>query len=245
MIRLLMKFMMFFAIFLLLTPSETSALNHINKKSIPIQNKTKEQIIGEIPEANIILYAREREGYFEKFKLMANGDIQYFPGWMNISNEAYKPKLFFSDINSDGKKELIIILTTGYGTGIIQQNVHVLHNIKTGMGEIYKEKIVDDPRAILLKNVKTKLTKSEAIINIKNKKIVINIDKLDIAPEHLFSNIVMDNLIKFDVLDNELTAIVGAQISPVGGYIGSFYITYAFKDNMYQLKKINFIPNSK
>ncbi|MGG2082540.1 hypothetical protein [Lysinibacillus pakistanensis] len=40
-----------------------------------------------------------------------------------------------------------------------------------------------------------------------------------------------------------MTAIIGAQIAPVGGYIGSFYITYILKDKKFQLKKIKFISN--
>ena len=81
-------------------------------------------------------------------------------------------------------------------------------------GEIYREIIVDNPMAILLKNVKTKLTKSEAIINIGNERTVIELDKLGIDPENLFLDVVTGNLVRFDVLDNELTAIMGAQTSP-------------------------------
>ncbi|MDW0114815.1 hypothetical protein QT711_16585 [Sporosarcina saromensis] len=92
----------------------------------------------------------------ENFRLGANGSIQHFPFWINVSNESYWPQLIYRDINQDGEKELIIILTKGYGTGIILQDVHVLHNTETNFGDVYREMIVDNLLAILLKNVKTK-----------------------------------------------------------------------------------------
>jgi hypothetical protein len=129
----------------------------------------------------------------------------------------------------------------GDGTGLIEHNVHVFQKTKTNIGEVYREIIVDNPMAILLKNIKTKLTKTEAIINIGNEKTVIKIDKLGIDPKNLFPEMGIGNLVRFDVLDNELTAIMGAQISPAGGYIGDFHITYEFKDDMYPVKRIKFI----
>ncbi|WP_339250105.1 hypothetical protein NSQ43_10880 [Sporosarcina sp. FSL W8-0480] len=207
----------------------------------PVKSMSGEEVVGKIPEAYIYLYATEREGNLEKFRLEANGAIQYFPFWINVSNESYWPQLIYSDINHDGEKELIIILTKGYGTGTILQEVHVLHNTETNIGNVYREMIVDNPMAILLKNVKTKLTKSVATITIGNEKTVIKIDKLRIEPKNLFSDVVTDNLIRFEVIDNKLMAIVGAQIAPAGGYIGSFHLTYEFQNGLYECRKIEFV----
>ena len=154
------------------------------------------------------------------------------------------PQLVNIDINLDGKKELIVILTRGYGTGIINQEVHVLHTTETDFGDVYQEIIVDNPTAILLKNVKMELTKSKAIITIGDVKTVINLEKLGIEPRNLFTDITTVNLLRFEVIDNKLTAIVGAQVSPVGGYIGSFRITYAFKNGMYEGTNIEFIQDA-
>lgn len=223
-------------------PLETKALEE-NYESNFIQNES-EEIVGNLPEANVILYATQKDGYLKNFNLKTNENVQHFPDWTNVSNEAYSPKIFYKDINSDGNKDLIIVLTTDYGTGIQEQNVHVLHNNRVNGGEIYKEILVDNPIAIVLKNVKTSLTKSEATINIRKEKTVIEIGEFGIQNNQLFPEIYVGNIIEFDVLDNELTAIVGAQIAPVGGEIGSFHIKYIYKDKMYQLKKIEFISNT-
>ncbi|WP_107950723.1 hypothetical protein [Lysinibacillus parviboronicapiens] len=97
-------------------PLETKALEE-NYESNFIQNES-EEIVGNLPEANVILYATQKDGYLKNFNLKTNENVQHFPDWTNVSNEAYSPKIFYKDINSDGNKDLIIVLTTDYGTGI-------------------------------------------------------------------------------------------------------------------------------
>ena len=80
--------MSIFLLLLLLTfPFGTKAYKTDNE--FLMQKQTTEQIVGEFPGTNIILYANEREGRLEKFRLEANGIIQYFPFWINVSNESY------------------------------------------------------------------------------------------------------------------------------------------------------------
>lgn len=205
------------------------------------QNQTKEIVVGELPEAKITLFAKEREGILEKFRLEENGISQHFSFWINVSNETYWPQLINTDINQDGEKELIIILTRGYGTGVINQEIHVLHKIDTNFGNVYREILVDNPITTLLKKVKMELTKSHALITIGHHKTEIEIDKLGIEPRNLFSDITTANLLRFEIIDNNLMAIIGAQVSPVGGFIGSFRITYEYKNEMYEAKKIEFV----
>jgi hypothetical protein len=50
---------------------------------------------------------------------------------------------------------------------------------------------------------------------------------------------VTDNLISYKVVENQPIAKMEAQIGP-GLFIGSFYITYEFKDGFYQMKDIEF-----
>ncbi|MGG2082539.1 hypothetical protein [Lysinibacillus pakistanensis] len=156
-----------------------------NHESIPGQSKT-EIVVGNLPEANITLYAIQQDEYLKNFKLESNGNIQHFTNWINVSYEAYNPRIFYTDIDSDGNKELIIVLTTDYRTGILEQKVHVFHKNKTNIGDVYKEVLVDNPIAIILKNVKMTLTESEATITIGDKKAVINIDNMALTPNSFF-----------------------------------------------------------
>ncbi|CAM5197216.1 hypothetical protein UACE39S_04336 [Ureibacillus acetophenoni] len=223
-----------------LIPLEGFALSQKNTNTARPVTESKEIIVENLSESNITLSAIESKGNFINFKLKISGKIIEFPNWINVSNKTYWPQLFYKDINKDGLEELIIVLTTGYGTGVIKQDVHVLQ--KNNNSNAFKEVNVENPIANLKKNIKTELTKSKAIINIANQQTVIELEKLGLTSEDLFSDIVLRNLVRFDILDNNLTAVIGAQVSPIGGYIGDFYIMYEFIDNKYQVKRINFVP---
>ncbi|WP_203247703.1 hypothetical protein [Sporosarcina beigongshangi] len=108
--------------------------------------------------------------------------------------------------------------------------------------EIPVEVLVDDPIAIVLKNVKTALSLNKAIVSIGDKNYTIDIKSLGIQPEVLFSDIYFGNSVDFEIKDNQLVGKVGGIISS-SGYIGSIQITYTFKDKMYQAKSIEFKPN--
>jgi hypothetical protein len=71
-----------------------------------------------------------------------------------LKGPTYDPQIYYDDINKDEKKELIIILTKGYGTGALEQEVNVFHIDTNRFGEV----LVDHPMAIVNKNIKTTLT---------------------------------------------------------------------------------------
>lgn len=196
-------------------------------------------IVASLAEAKATLYAMEREGTYEKFKLDIDGIIRFFPDWKNVNNPSVAPRLFFKDLNHDAKKELIIVLTKCYGTGVLDTEVHVFHLIETNKGEGYEEMLVDKPMSIILKNVKTKLTPHEAVVTVGDKKNVVNIDKFQISHENLFSDVAFGNIVKFDIVDNQLLVSVPGQISPAS-FIGTIVITYEYKDMMYLAKKVEF-----
>lgn len=235
-------FIMFLLVLLMLIPLETYAVEN-RIKTVINQNTTEEKIVGSIREAKATLYATEKEGVLQRnltnFKLQWMGHTHIFPRWINVTNKAFYPELYYSDINNDGKKEIIIVLTTDYGSEELIQEVHVLHIRNEGD---LLEILVDNPMAIVNKDVKTKVSNSEAIITIDNKITKINVKDLGIVPEHIFENVSFGSIVKFKVINNKLMAIVGATIAPSGGYLGEIHITYTFKDNMYQIEQISFIP---
>lgn len=211
-----------------------SSIVSIASAITPISNDEPQlRAVASLAEAKATLYAMEREGNYEKFKLEIDGTIRFFPDWKNVNNPSYAPQLFFKDLNQDAKKELIIVLTKGYGTGVLDTEAHVFQ------GENYEEVLVDNPMSILLKNVKTKLTPNEAVVTIGDKKNVVNIDKFQISHENLFSNVAFGNIVKFDIVGNQLLVSVPGQISPAS-FIGAIVITYEYKDKMYQAKKVEY-----
>ena len=197
---------------------------HISNKGEP-----QSQVVATLKKAKATLYATEREGNLEKFRLVVDGRTRWFPSWRNSSEPAFGPRLFFEEINQDEKEELVVILTTGHGTGVSITEAHVLQKTMTNIGEIYEEKLIDNPVAITNKNAKVK--------KISNDQMEITIgNKRTIAPIYKYFG---DEHIDFSVHKNELVAYMSGQLSPLPE--GGILITYQFKDNMYQSKKIEYV----
>lgn len=210
-----------------------------NVKTVFAETK---MVVARNEEANVVLYANEidkKHGLYRDFEMKIDGGTKRFPYWINVTNPTYAPTILYSDLNKDKKKDNVVVLTKGYGSGALDSEVHVLNNTKTNIGEIFVEVLVDNPMAIILKNVNTELTQDEAVISIGNKKTVINIEKFHIPKKHLFNDVGFGSIVKFDVVNNHLVATVSGQITPAM-FIGEIEITYEFKDKMYQAKKIEF-----
>jgi hypothetical protein len=191
------------------------------------------KVVSELPKENITLYAKknEKRGMYEDFKIYFKGETYFRPFWVNVTNRTYAPEIYYEDINHDGKKELIITLTRGYGTGVLDEEVYV-YRYNNGL----VDELVDNPLAIIHKNVKTNLTAEKAEVIVGDKKCTDS-TPLKIKPENLFDNISFGSIIDYEVKDNQLIVTVAGQISPAS-FVGGIVIVYEYRDNMYQAKSI-------
>jgi hypothetical protein len=186
---------------------------------------------------DISMYAKKIDDLYYDFKIDFNGRIASRPFWMNVTNPTYAPKIYYEDINKDEKKELTIILTKGYGTGVLDEEVYVFETDSNRFGEV----LVDNPLAVVLKNAKTRLTPTEAKISIGDKQHVVDISPVGIKPENVFKDIYFGSIIKYEVENKHLIARLAAQVSPAHT-IGEVIITYEYRDKMYQAKSVDFQP---
>ncbi|MDH5164448.1 hypothetical protein [Heyndrickxia oleronia] len=198
-------------------------------------------IVSKNNKENITLYAKKMKGLFRDFKIDFKGEIYSRPFWISAINPTYAPQIIYKDINKDQEKELIIILTKGYGTGVLWQDVYVFNTMDNRLD--VNEVIVDNPLAIIHKKVKTKLTVQKAEINVNDKKCIVDITALKIKPENLFNDIGFGSIIDYEVRDNQLIVSIAGQISPAS-FIGSVVIVYEYRDKMYQAKSVEFQPCS-
>jgi hypothetical protein len=97
-----------------------------------------------------------------------------------------------------------------------------LQKTKTNVGELYEEKLIDNPMAIINKNVKIEKISENQV------EIIDNIYKS-------FGHEIVD----FSVYHDELVVYMSGQLSTLTE--GGILITYQFKDNMYQLKQIKYL----
>lgn len=194
-------------------------------------------IVGRSSKENITLYAKEMNGLYYNFKLDFKGRSYSRPFWTSVANKpTYAPKIIYEDINRDEKKELIIILNKGYGTGVVLEDVYVF-DTDNQFGEV----LIDNPIAIIYKNVKTKLLTEKAEVNVGDKVYTVDITPLEIKPTNLFNHISFGSTTRYEVEDNQLIVRVGGQISPAS-FVGEIVIVYEYHDKMYQAKSIEFKP---
>jgi hypothetical protein len=216
--------------------------------AINVSAKTIEyKVIGKIEEIDFTLSAIEENGTYKDFKLDFKDWWTKYPKWEGSTSTAYAPQVIFEDINNDKNNELIIILTTGHGTGINQQEVHVFH-VAYKLDKVTGQRKVDyinpiligNPIAIVYKNVKTNLSTHKAVIKIGNKITTVDVN---IPSKDLTYDIGYGNILKYFVKDNQLISLVGIHLPTFGGLIGYIEIVYEYKDKMYQAKSIKYIKN--
>jgi hypothetical protein len=193
-------------------------------------------VVSKLSKDNITLYAKKMNGLFRDFKIDFKGEVYSRPFWINDTNPTYAPKIYYEDINKDEKKELIIILTKGYGTGALEEEVYV-YRYTNGLINV----LVDNPIAIIFKNVKTKLSTEKAEVSVGEKVYIVDITPLKISPTNLFDDIGFGSIINYELKDNQLIAKIPGQISPAS-FIGEIVIVYEYRDKMYQAKSIEFQP---
>lgn len=185
---------------------------------------------------DIVLYAKKtNEDLYRDFKLDFKGETYFIPFGINVTNPTYAPKIFYQDINEDRKKELIITLTKGYGSGVRDEEVYA-YSYTNGLIDV----IVDNPLAIINKNVKTKLTPEKAKITLGDKVFIV--DTKSIESTHLFEDISFGSVIDYEVINKNLMVRVSSQITPAM-FVGDIIITYEYSDKMYQAKEIKFITD--
>ncbi|WP_129692414.1 hypothetical protein [Gottfriedia acidiceleris] len=216
------KYMILVLIIILLIPKNIEAAN---EKHVMVSKSAKE---------NITLYAEKIGDMYKNFKIDYKGETYFRPFWMNVTNPTYAPKIFYEDINKDKKKELIITLTKGTGTGVLDEEVYV-YRYTNGL----VDELVDNPLAIIYKNVKTKLSTEKAEVIIGDKVSIV--DTKSIEPTHLFEDVAFGSIIDYEVIKKQLMVRVSGQITPAM-FAGDIIIVYEYRDKMYQAKTIEFIP---
>ncbi|MBN8194231.1 hypothetical protein JI667_19040 [Bacillus sp. NTK074B] len=198
------------------------------------------EVVSHNDKENITLYGKKMDDLYRGFKVDFKGQIYTRPFWNSVTSPTYASQIFYIDINKDKKEELIITLTTGYGTGLLWEEVHVFDTLDNRLN--VNEVIVDNPLAIVYKNVKTKLSNEEAEIRVGNKEYKVDITPFEIKAENLFDDVGFGSIIDYEIINNNLMVKVSGQISPAS-YIGDVIVTYEYRDKMYQSKTIDFITD--
>lgn len=199
-------------------------------------------LLASLPDDQIYIYGDKNDfnttGGYDGLYLSINGVNRYYE-WMNIEKDSFLPELILKDINGDGKKELVVILTIGEGTGVNRKTIHVINP------QNFVETNVTDPLDIIEKYTDTSIVHENGsvtvTVQVNGKDSVVTLPE-DYAQEWGEEKAWFGSIVTYEVDGSMLKAIVPAQIS-ITVFSGEIEITYAFDGSQYVMKSIEYIPN--
>ncbi|MDP5276399.1 hypothetical protein [Chengkuizengella axinellae] len=123
--------------------------------------------------------------------------------WRNVDGpKHFLPEIYAVDLNDDQKKEIAVVLTTGYGIGMHYSELHVFDHY------MLFEARVEDAEIALMR-------KFSGIVSNEGVKIIIDGEEAYVVPyeeietieeSHLFKKAVIRNHITYNVENNTLSA---------------------------------------
>ena len=115
-----------------------------------------------------------------------------------------------TDVDDDGKDEVIIILTTAYGTGVLQKEIHILNM------EDLSEISIQDPMQTINKEVTSTIAKNEGKVNVTvkwdGKVIEESYNESDAGI--WFDEVTFGSHTYYDIVDNKIIATISGAVSP-------------------------------
>ncbi|WBW95724.1 hypothetical protein [Oceanirhabdus sp. W0125-5] len=210
-----------------------NSCSNLIKPKKDIFDVDESQLVVKLPSSNIKLYyVKKEDGMYKDFVLQINDSKRVFR-WKNETNPTFAPQLILSDLDKDGKEELVILLTKGHGTGFYFGDVHVIEQ------EPLIEILVENPFIILYKNVQFEEHPEHFEMILNNKKYLYR--KNDVLYPGQEGGIGWYNdAVKFKVEDNTLYARVPVY-APFTKFLGHLIIKYKYEDEILQMESIEYI----
>ncbi len=111
----------------------------------------------------ITLYANNpvEEGIYKGIIVEIEDKKVNFP-WYNERESAFWPTINKVNINADGNDEIVIVLTTGEGTGICIQELHLLN-----MEDLSEITGMENPLEVIKNNVSSTIAKNHGKVSVK------------------------------------------------------------------------------
>ncbi|MCM1988970.1 hypothetical protein [Oceanirhabdus seepicola] len=204
------------------------------------------RLIQYLPEENIKLFALKSchyPGTYDQFLLSINDSRGVFHDWHSTTSKTREPKLILSDLNGDKVDELIIVLTYGTGSGIHEEEVHVININPQDKNMYFDEYMLTDPFIIIKENITSKITEREkdVLIKIKVNDNEYNIKMDNIHPGMWGDKVGFGGKIYWRVNENKLYAYIDVGATATL-YVGTVIIEYKFnsENEFFNLGKITF-----
>lgn len=202
-----------------------------------ISAATSQTLVAGNDKEGVYLYAtpHPNNDLYTNFHVKIGGEVVETYGWEVSMREERQPELHVVDLNQDGIKEIVVILTLGTGTFVVQKEAHILQKVETYLGQkAFVEMDIDDPVHTILRNFRiTATAKSIKIAGQGNSWKAENKCK----ETYYLHRFPLDQSVNWKIEGNNLVAHVGLPITyncvPAG-----FILKYKQTGEIYTAKKI-------
>lgn len=212
--------------------------DHISTK-FKTNNYYKMTLAGN-PDTIITPMKVEDYDYVKGMKLQFEGKTYSFPEWEGLWNWRYKPQMIAEDLSGDGTKDIVVVNTLGYGTGLLQQEAKVWNPVTK------KEEKIDSLEHIISEKVNSTITpgKDQIVITLQiegKKQPIKQVIKEDIDEQYLFEKLGFGAVEQYEIKDGKLMMRAGATYWNTI-FAGELVVTYQYKDHSYQAETIEYEP---
>lgn len=179
-------------------------------KSIDSQTAHIETMIEIANVDEVTLLARDNDrDIFQDIVVETKDMSKSFP-WTNVTNPTYYPDIHILDVDEDGKDEIVILLSVGYGTDTYVQDIHILN-----MEDLSEQKI-KDPLEAIKSQVTSTITKNNGnvhvLVELNGEKVEQTYNETDAGLWN--EKISFGAILKYEVTNGQIIAHVPGGVSP-------------------------------
>ncbi|WP_160031781.1 stalk domain-containing protein [Paenibacillus sp. An7] len=191
------------------------------------------------PDITLLPMKIGEDDFIEGMKLKFSGKTYSFPDWRGMWGWNYKPEISTEDISGDGHKEIIVVNTLGYGTGVFNQEARVWNPVPR------KEEKIDSLKKIVDENIEStiKAGKNQIQISLKIKghkePITQAINESNASELRLNDGLGFGAWERYMVSDGKLMMRASANYTNTSA-AGELIVTYQYKDHRYQADEIKY-----
>ncbi|WP_187386584.1 hypothetical protein [Paenibacillus ihumii] len=158
----------------------------------------------------VISAAKHTDSNLFKGLVVQAGQLSKEFDWANVTNPTYYPAVHIADINGDGVNEIVIILTTKYGTGIKEQEIHVLN--KDELSEL----ALENPLQVLQERVASEISHEQGQVKVSVEAAGSKVERTYSEEDAVVWNeeVAFGSIIRYSVSDGIITAAVPGSVSP-------------------------------
>lgn len=136
----------------------SSGVSYANELKMPA-----EMLVAKDEKEGVFIYATpfSKDDLFRNVRVKIGKEVVEPQDWQISMREERRPELQVMDLNDDGKKEVVIILTLGTGTWVVQKEAHILQEVETANGLAFEEMDIDNPVHTIQRDFRFKATEKK------------------------------------------------------------------------------------